>query len=167
MSEANGNTQLALIEGESDEVMLEPVIVLQKRYTAAVVEKIELKKNYILDLLGFGLPIETVAERTHSSTRTVNMLGAKYSELVAANSMNFAQVLKQKAARFLFLAEQKAPQAKFGELMVGVGIAAQRGQELELGAAGALNGDGAAIDVSEENQALQNARKFLEERKVK
>lgn len=154
--------QLSLIEAESDEALLIPRHEMEKRYTARTVAKVELKRNYILDLLAFGLPIETIAEKTHASTRIVQRLGALYSQQVAADAMKFAQVLKAKAAKFLFLAEQKAEGAKFGELMVGVGIAMQRAQEAELGASSLL--PDTAIDVGEESEGLRAARKFLEDR---
>lgn len=156
--------QMSLIAGESDEALLVPRTEAAKRFTGATVDKLELKRNYILDLLGFGMPVETVAERTGASTRVVNLLGAKYAQLVASRNLEFAKVLKAKAAEFLFYASQKAPQAKFGELMVGVGIAAQRGLELEIAGA-AVHPEDAALDIESESPALAKAREFLEKQR--
>jgi hypothetical protein len=160
----DATTQLSLIEGESDEAMLVPREVAAKRYTAATADKLEARRNHILDLLAFNLPINFIAERTGCNHRIVSLIGAKHCQVVATNAVAFAGVLKAKAAKFLFFAEQKAPDAKFGELMVGVGIATQRAEEMEARAAGTA--DLAAVtDVEVVNERAEAARKWLANRK--
>jgi hypothetical protein len=152
--------QLTLIEAGSDDALLLPRAEMEKRYTGKTVARIETKRNYILDLLAVGLPIEIIAKRTHSNKRIVVALGALYAQQVASDSMRFAQALRAKASRFLFLADQKAGDAKFGELMVGVGIATQRAQELEAGAS-ALTDFAETIDADAESEGLRKFREGL------
>jgi hypothetical protein len=157
--------QLSLIEGESDEALLVPREVAAKRYTAATADKLEARRNHILDLLAFNLPINFIAERTGCNHRIVSLIGAKHCQIVATNAVAFAGVLKAKAAKFLFFAEQKAPDAKFGELMVGVGIATQRAEELETRAASTAD-LGAVTDVEVVNERAEAARQWLEQRRI-
>jgi hypothetical protein len=153
-----------LLEGESDEALLVPREVAAKRYTATTADKLEERRNHILDLLSFNLPINFIAERTGCSHRIVSLLGAKHCQTVATNAVAFAGVLKAKAAKFLFFAEQKAPDAKFGELMVGVGIATQRAEEMEARAGGAADLNG-VTEVEQVNEQAEAARKWLSQRK--
>ena len=158
--------QLPLISAESDDALfLNPdQLREQKRYTATTVEKIELKRNYILDLVACGLPAEIVAKKTKSSSRTVKLLAAKYAQVIANNIPEFARALRSKAARWTVLADGKAEDAKFSELMVGVGIAVQRAQEMELAGQSAGDLEAHPIALEDDNPRLIAARKFLAER---
>lgn len=158
--------QLTLLEGESDEALLIPHATATKRYTAATADKLEHRRKHILDLLTFNLPVSFIAERTGCSHRIVTLLGAKYAQEISSNAPTFASVLKAKAAKFLFLAEQKAEGARFGELMVGVGIATQRAEEMEARAAGTLD-PASSTDVDVVDEKLEAARKWLEQKNVK
>lgn len=156
--------QLAMTEilESSDEALFLDAAETRKRYTATTVEKLELKRNYILDLIACGLPADLIAEKTKASTRTVRLLGAKYAQQVAASIPQFTAALRGKAARWMQLADTKAEDAKFGELMVGTGIALQRAQELELAGAAAGDINDPAHELAAEDPQLVAARKFLE-----
>lgn len=142
---------MPVIIAESDDALFLDAADSRKRYTGSTVEKIELKRNYILDLIACGLPADLIASRTKSSTRTVQLLGAKYAQEVAGNIPRFTAALRNKAARWMQLADGKAEDAKFGELMVGVGIALQRTQEMELASAAAGNIDDPAHELAADN----------------
>lgn len=129
--------QLPLIEAESDEALMLPREAMQKRYTATTVERIEIKRDYILEMFAWGYETATIAQKAHCSTRIVNLLGAKYSQQVAANMGDVVKVLRAKAMKAAFYAEAAMPNAKLGELGVFMGIALQRAQEAELASAGA------------------------------
>lgn len=159
--------QLSLIDGESDEALLLPPDKARKIYNAKIAGKLELRRNYVLDLLAFGVPVEVIEEKTHTCRRIIGQLGSQYAEQVASNGMQFARLFKSKAAKFLMLADAKADTAGFGALMVGAGIAAQRGQEAEMAAVPMGDENAGAIDVESENPALASARKFLEQKNNK
>lgn len=155
--------QLALIEQESDEAMLLPREVAAKRYTATTAERLEQRRNHILDLIAFGMPVNFIAERCHCSHRIVTLLGAKHAATVTASALTFAAALKSFAASAMFFARQKMPEAKFGELTVGMGIATQRAGEIEAAAQG-LADLGATTEVEAVNPAVEAARKWLQSR---
>ena len=136
---------------------------MAKRYTARTAEKLEIRRDCILALLGAGYPKDYVARVARCSQRIVTLLGAKYAQAVAASTQEMVRVLRSGAMKAAFLAGQKLEDAKLGELSVFMGIALQRSQELEMAGAGALNNEG-ALDVVVENPALINARKWLAER---
>lgn len=139
--------QLPLIAEESDEALLLPREQMAKRFTASTVLKLELKRNYICDLLAFGFPVESIAEKTQSSTRIVKIIGAKCTEQVSRNIKDVVAVLRAKAMRATFYAEQRLPDAKLSELSVFIGVLLQRAQEAEAGGLGALQPEETAIDV--------------------
>src|SRR4029077_4340611 len=121
----------------------------------------EMKRDYILDLIAMGLPVERIAEKTHSSTRIVNLLGAKYSQQVAANTSDIVKVLRAGAMKAAFYANEKMPGAKLGELGVFMGISLQRASEMELIAAGTADLKDGAIDVEADDGELRKFREGL------
>lgn len=155
--------QLELLAGESDEALLVPAAEAAKRFTATTAAKLEQRRRHILDLLAFNVPITWIASRCGCSHRIVTLLGAKYAQEVATDAVAFAQVLKAKAASFLFFAEQKAPDAKFGELMVGVGIATQRATEMEVAANAVLSAESNDGEMETVNDKLEKFRAGLKQ----
>lgn len=163
----NMNDQLTLIEAESDEALLLPMAELSKRFTGTTANKIEMKRNYICDLLAFGFPVDSIAVKTGSSTRIVKAIGAICAEQVSHNISDVVKILRQKALKATFYADQKMPEAKLGELSVFIGVALQRAQEAEAAAAGGLGPEDGAIDIETENPAVKSVREFLQQQKSK
>ncbi len=155
--------QLTLIEGESDEALLVPLALAEKVYTATTVERNELKKRFICEMLAWGYDIEMVAGKAQCSTRIVKLLGAKFAEDVASNAVQFADVMDRTAAKILFLIQQKAPDAKFGELGVTFGIVKQRATETRL-AAGMAPGPEEVLEASPGDADLERFRDGLKRR---
>lgn len=154
------NTQLALMDGESEDALLVPPTQAAKLYTGKIVAQNELKKRYICELIAWGYTIEDIARKAGCSTRIVKALGAKFAEDVARNATEFADVMDQKAARLLFLIEQKADSAKFGELGVTFGILKQRATETRL-AAGSMAEPVEALEIAPADDALEKFRAGL------
>jgi hypothetical protein len=156
-------TQLALIDGESDEALLLNGDEFQKRFTGTTAEKLEVKRNGIVALFGCGLPVNFIAQTMHCSERIVKLLGAKYSGLAANSSKEMGKVLGGLAMKAAFHIDQKMGDARVGELGVVMGIALQRKQEMEL--AGMMSPENEdVVDLEEESPALKSARKFFEDR---
>jgi len=164
--EGEANEQLALIDGESDEAMMLPRDEAVKRYTARTAEKLEIRRDCILALIGCGLPVDFIAEKAHCSSRIVKLLGAKYATAVAQNTRKMCDVLGALAMKAAFHLDGKLADARPGELGVIMGISLQRKQEMELGLTPLDDGE-KAIELEQESPALASARKFLEERNLK
>lgn len=155
--------QLELITAESDDVLFLGPEQLASRFTAKTVEKIELKRNYILDLISTGMPPERIASRTRTEKRVVVLLGAKYTEQIAANVPLFAAYLRQKAAKAIAVASDKLETAKVSELAMFAGIALKSAGEMEAAAAGVTEDN--IVDVEQVSPELASAREFLERKK--
>lgn len=160
----NENKQLTLIQAESDDALFLDTADLEaakasKRYTAATVEKIELKRNYILDLIATGMPADTISLRVGCSTRTVNLLAAKYAQMIAQNIPQFAGYLRSLAAKAAYYASTKLEGAKLGELAILIGVTSQRAGEMELAAAGVS--EESIVNAEEVSSALASARDFV------
>lgn len=155
--------QLELIEAESDDVLFLDHGRLSARFTAKTVDRIEMKRNYILDLISTGMPPEHIASRTRTDKRVVVLLGAKYSEQIAANVPLFAAFLRQKAAKAMAIASDKLETAKVGELAMFAGIAIKSAGEMEASAAGVTEDN--VVELEEATPELQSAREYLAKKK--
>lgn len=143
--------QLSLLNGESDDALLFSREEATKRYTASTAEKLEIRRDCILALLGTGMPADLIAKHAHCSDRIVRLLGAKYAQVVAANTLDMVKVLRSLAMKAAFMAGQKLEEAKVGELGVLMGIALQRGQEMEMAGGALAHQEDVTIELKEED----------------
>jgi hypothetical protein len=121
---------LELFSAESDEALFLDSDVVAKRYTAKQAEAIDFKREAIVMLVAAGWPTETIASRLGVSTRTVGALMARNAEKVAGDKKTFGKMLHNFSAHWFGLARAKEHTAKFTDLVIAAGIAAQRGTEL-------------------------------------
>lgn len=103
-----------------------------KRYTAEKCRSLEAKEDLIILCITRGIGVELVAKAAHVETRTIRALVARAAEQVTRSSKELSVAMLRKSAKFLFLADLRAEEACFRDLMIGAGIAAQHGRELQL-----------------------------------
>lgn len=151
--------QLALIDAESDEALLLPADVVRKRYTARQVEKIEARLDCIVTMLAWGIPAEKIAAAAHVNHRTLTTIAGRYAERVGKDALSLAEYAAGKAAKFMYLADQKADLAAPDKLMIMHGIA--RDTMLNCRAvAGAADLDN-TIEAEQVNEKLERFRERL------
>lgn len=151
--------QLALLDAESDEALLLPAEVVRKRYTARQVEKIEARLDCIVTMLAWGIPQEKIAQAAHVNHRTLTTIAGRYAERVGKDALSLADYAAGKAAKFLYLADQKAEGASAKDLAIMHGIV--RDTMINCRAtAGATDLDN-AIEVEQSNEKLEAFREKL------
>jgi len=156
--------QLALIEAESDEALLLPDADRRKRYTAGQARQIEWKLDCILAMLACGvIPLETIAARAHVNFRIVQELSTRYAERIGSDAIKFSDYAAAKAAKFLYLADQKSGLAGPKDLMIMHGIARDTAINLRLSGGGGSS-EPEAIDITaSESDALKKFRAGLKQ----
>lgn len=120
------------------------------------------KREWIIDLMAIGLPVDAISKRTGVSQRLVNEIGVMYRQQLEVNARNMAKYFKRLSLKCAFYADQKASKAGFSELAVASGIFAQKGMELELASMSGIE-ERETIDVETENPALKSAREFVKQ----
>lgn len=144
-------TQLDLLTGDSEDALLFSREEAAKRFTATTAEKLEIRRDCILALIGTGMPPDMIAKHAHCGEQTVKLLGAKYAQTVAANTLQMVQVLRSLAMKAAYLAGTKMDDAKVSELSVFMGIALQRSQEMEMAGGALAHEEDTTIDLKEED----------------
>lgn len=153
------NEQLALIDAESDEALLLPADAVRKRYTARQVEKIEARLDCIVTMLAWGIPFEKIATAAHVNHRTLTTIAGRYAERIGKDAVTLADYAAGKAAKFLYLADQKAETASAKDLAIMHGIV--RDTMINCRATAGAADMGEAIEVQQVNERLEQFREKL------
>lgn len=148
------NNQVALFEHDSDDALFVDREDAKKRYTAKQFSAIEAKRELILLCVGAGMPVEAIARAGGVNVRTVQALAANNAQQVAGNREAMVAALQKMGMRWLGLAQAREGDAKFSELVVGMGIAIQRGNELAL----------LGMDATDKTIQLEEAKSDIQER---
>lgn len=158
--------QLALI----DEIPFEEAMCLapeevQKRYTAENARQIEWRREACIKLLARQMPAIDIADVLKMNPRTVGAIAAQEGQKIATFSNQFADSLASSAMSDLALAHTKRDGASYKDLSIGAGIKLTHAVNMKMVGAGGAE-DAAAIELEQDNPALQLARKYLEQRKA-
>lgn len=159
--------QLALIdEIPFEEAMVLPLEEVKKRYTAENARQIEWRREACIKLLARQCPATDICDILKMNHRTVGAIAAQEGQKIATFSNQFADSLASSAMSDLALAHTKRDGASYKDLSIGAGIKLTHAVNMKM--VGAGGGDEAsAIELEQDNPALQSARKFLEARKGK
>lgn len=155
--------QLALIDAESDEALLLPDGERRKRYTARQVEKIEARLDCIVTMLAWGIPHDKIAAAAHVNHRTLTTIAGRYAERVGKDALTLAEYAAGKAAKFLYLADQKADGASAKDLAIMHGIV--RDTMLNCKAVAGAGEMDNAIEMEQTNERLEQFREKLKQLK--
>lgn len=165
MSEKNNSQaleQVPLFSAESDEALLITPEQRRKRFTARQVAKQEEKLDLILMLIATGVVTkEAIANKAHVSLHTIEAIIQKFSEAIGSDAVKLAEFAQGKAAKFLFLADQKAHMAAPKDLMIMHGIA--RDTAIHMRLAGEGNQPPPADETDKKLEGLRNKIKQLQQ----
>lgn len=158
--------QLALIEEVPfEEAMVLPPEEVKKRYTAENARQIEWRREACIKLLARQVAAEDICDILKMNRRTVGAIASQEGQKISTFSNQFADSLASSAMSDLALAHTKRDGASYKDLSIGAGIKLTHAVNMKMVGAGGAE-DAAAIEMEQDNPALQLARKFLEQRKA-
>ncbi len=155
--------QLVLLEAESDEALLLAPEQRQKLFTGALAQKIADRLDMILALISCRLPLAEIALRAHVSHHTLRELIGQHAVLIATDMDRYAGWTAGLSAKFLALAELKAADAPFKDLVAAHSFVGKLSLDMKVASQQLMGvGDaGAVTEVEADNPALKSARDFL------
>lgn len=154
--------QLTLIEAESDFALLLPEAERRKRYTATQVQKISERLDLILMLIACNAPIREIADRAHISHHTITELIGQHATLIAADMLRYSDWTEGLSAKFLALANQKAEDAPFKDLIAAHSFVGKLSLDRRLASQQLSGANGElAAEIKAESEALTKFREAL------
>lgn len=153
------DTQLALIEADSDVALLMPDAERRRRYTARQVEKQQEKIDCILTMLAWGVPLKAIEAAAHVNHHTITTLAGRYAERLGETAAGLADYAQRLSAKCAYVAAGKVEEASGKDAAIMHGIFRDTAINLRLTAG---QGDlDPAIEVSAVNERVEAVRAKL------